>query len=150
MNDHQYLVRSSTDDYDGQRVNCIFEEYQNPDIESHIVTFESRKEYICVMKFLSKEKETYGPVFIGLKADADDDMKNLFQWEGSSAGDLAFTAWDPASPSGKGDCVTVSVGSSNAKSGLWTDAVCNTALPVICERQAVGTTSAPTRATSKS
>ena len=44
--------------------------------------FLSRKEYICVMKFLSKEKETYGPVYIGLKADAEDDMKNLFQWEG--------------------------------------------------------------------
>ena len=41
-----------------------------------------RKEYICVMKFLSKEKGAYGPVYIGLKADADDDMKNLFQWEG--------------------------------------------------------------------
>ena len=34
------------------------------------------------MKFLSKEKGAYGPVYIGLKADADDDMKNLFQWEG--------------------------------------------------------------------
>ena len=40
-----------------------------------------RKEYICVMKYLSKEKETFGPVYIGLKADADEDMKNLFQWD---------------------------------------------------------------------
>jgi hypothetical protein len=91
--------------------------------------------------------KTYG---VGLKADATLTVTLPAADKFIASNDLAFTAWDPASPSGKGDCVTVSVGSSNAKSGLSTDAVCNTALPAICERQAVGTTSAPTRATSKS
>ena len=41
----------------------------------------SRKEYICVMKWLLKEKGDFGPFYIGLKADSNDGLKNMFEWE---------------------------------------------------------------------
>ena len=40
-----------------------------------------RKEYNCVMKYLVQEYGFFGPFYIGLKADAGDSQKNLFEWE---------------------------------------------------------------------
>ena len=40
-----------------------------------------RKEYNCVMKYLVEEHGDFGPFYIGLKADAGDSKKNLFEWD---------------------------------------------------------------------
>merc|ERR1712154_298122 len=135
MQGHQYKLEFDTRTFSSQSFECRSNGLDDSDNNYHLVTFETRKEYVCVMKWLLKEQGEQGPLYLGMKADASENMKNLYEWDkpmSSSDGTLAFTAWSPSAPNGL-DCVTVAVGESLSTSGLWVDSECSAELPTICE-----------------
>jgi len=144
MQGHEYELVYDQRTYSDQSVECRLKSIDDSTKGYHLATFETRKEYNCVMKYLVEEHGDFGPFYIGLKADAGDSMKNLFEWDkpmvGSTGLDLwtdietlGFTSWAPSSPSGAGDCVQVTA-SQVVTSGLWIDRKCTDNLPTICER----------------
>merc|ERR1712121_168569 len=141
MQGHTYKIVYDLNTFSGQSQNCKFEGISDQDHGYQLVTFETRREHNCVMKWLVKEKGALGPFFIGLKADSGEDMKNLFEWDTTSSTSIAvdpetptFFNWTPGSPSGAGECVSTSVGPDLAGNAQWKDEPCTTLLPTICEK----------------
>jgi len=137
MTGHIYKVDKNSRSYFDQHIECVGNELDDPNFHYHLINFESRKEYDCVMRYVLKENKDLGPVYIGLKADSNNNMKNLFEWdhplEGSD-GSLTFESWAAESPNGRGDCIVVTLAQDDDESGLWKDSGCNQRIPAICER----------------
>jgi len=153
MQGHEYELVYTKSTYSDQSVECRLKSIDDSTRGYHLATFESRKEYNCVMKYLVEEHGDFGPFYIGLKADAGDSKKNLFEWDKPMVGSvgiadwtdietLDFTSWAPSSPAGAGDCVQVTA-SQVVTSGLWIDRKCTESLPTICERYPKEITTTP-------
>merc|ERR1712198_240838 len=138
MEKHQYEVVYTKRSYTDQSIECRLKSLSDSSHNYHLVTFETRKEHDCVMRYLSEEHPDVGNLYIGLKADAGDHRMNVFNWEfpmdATPDGEtLTFTNWAPTSPKGA-DCVSVNIGKASATNALWTDVACSTAYATICER----------------
>jgi len=141
MEKHEYQLTYDTRSYSEQSVECRLKGIDDTSKGYHLVTFESRKEHDCVMKYIAQEHGDFGPFYLGLKADSGDYRKNLFEWDRPMSTSTAvdketptFYNWIPGSPAGLGDCVSVQVGKELVSNGQWINADCSTALPTICER----------------
>merc|ERR1719244_1851922 len=146
MEKHQYQVIYEKRSHTDQSIECRIQALNDPDNNYQLVTFETRKEYDCVMKYLGNLEPNFGAFYIGLKADSSDSSKNIFQWESpmptlEDGETLTFTNWAATSPAGKGDCVTIGIGATLATNGLWVDSSCDVLLPTVCERYPKSTSS---------
>jgi len=144
---HEYQLIATAQPQNDHLYECVFRNSQMD--TSHgfqLATFETRKEYDCVMQFMLEEHSDPAsalPIYIGLESNIADYRRNIFKWSSpinsalvAGAVDpetLGFTAWAPGYPKGAGECVVTYVKDA-AQNTLWYDSDCNANYFSICEK----------------
>merc|ERR1719239_25884 len=100
MATHEYELQATAQSHADHEYDCVFGN-QDSTHGFHLATFETRKEYDCVMQFMLEEHGTQAagnPVYLGLEADIADYRRNIFKWASPMSSTLSAAAVDPETP----------------------------------------------------